>query len=114
MQVVMSRQEVINTMREQWLTAHPALLVSHFEQLSSVRDAREKEAKEEERRQAAIEEALAKRMEKLEMVEASSSNTTTAERPIRALGKLQLISEQSVVLCFVFNLRYPAVWASVH
>eukprot|EP00090_Calanus_glacialis_P013096 TRINITY_DN21720_c0_g1_i1.p1 TRINITY_DN21720_c0_g1~~TRINITY_DN21720_c0_g1_i1.p1 ORF type:complete len:388 (+),score=174.95 TRINITY_DN21720_c0_g1_i1:87-1166(+) len=86
MQVVMSRQEVINTMSEQWLAAHPALLVSHFEQLSSVKDAREKEAKEEERRKAAVEESLAKRMEKLEVVEASSSNTPTAERPSRAIG----------------------------
>ena len=95
MQVVMSRQEVINTMSEQWLAAHPALIVSHFEQLSSARDAREKEANEEERIKAAVEEALAKRMEKLELVGASSSNTPTAERPSRAIGKLQFISEQS-------------------
>merc|ERR1719318_1970752 len=86
MQVVMARQEVINTMSEQWLAAHPALLVSHFEQISSVRDAREKEEKEEERRKAAVQEALVQRMEKLEVVEASSSNTPTAERPSRAIG----------------------------
>merc|ERR1719318_122516 len=86
MQVVMARQEVINTMSEQWLAAHPALLVSHFEQISSVRDAREKGETEEERRKAAVQEALVQRMEKLEVVEASSSNTPTAERPSRAIG----------------------------
>jgi hypothetical protein len=75
-QVFIDRQEVIQTMNEQWLAAHPAVLVWHFEQKRSARDAMEKETKEEERRKAAIEEALAKRLDKLEVSGTSSSSNS--------------------------------------
>merc|ERR1719320_1319914 len=87
LQIIQMIKDILDTMSYQWLSAHPALLVTFFELSRSIKDAMEKEATREELKKAAAEEALTKKFETLDIGAVGSSLTPTAGQPSsRALG----------------------------
>ena len=88
LQIIQMIKDILDTMSYQWLSAHPALLVTFFELSRSIKDAMEKEATREELKKAAAEEALTKKFETLDIGAVGSSLTPTAGQPSsRALGR---------------------------
>jgi len=71
-------KEILNNMGDEWFVAHPAVLVTHFELESAIKDAVDKQNRREEMKKTLAEDALTRKFETLGVAETGDSRTPTA------------------------------------